>query len=92
MCHLLAVALQFATAQDATKHLGVKGLDAAAQNRGVGRHLFHLLAGIAEGFDKRGGAAGAEKLYAVGVELGEELVESVLVEHGYECGLDFFGC
>ena len=84
LCHLLTVALQISTPEDAAEHLGVERLDASAEDGGVGGEIFYLLAGQAQTDDEVVGAAGGEKGHALGMKCAEEGFESVLVKHGDE--------
>ena len=82
LCHLLAVALKAATAEDSSEHFGVKCLHTSAKYGGVGGDILDLLTGIAEAFNETLGASGRKELYTLCMELGEQFVETVLVEYG----------
>ena len=61
---------------------------AAAQNRGIRRHVLYLLALIAQRFDKLLSTSRTHKLDALVVELLQQLVEAILVEYRHQSGLN----
>ena len=60
-------------------HIAVERLHAAAEDGGIGRHVLHLAAGVAERLDELLRAARGEELYAVFVQFCQKRFEAVLV-------------
>ena len=67
----------------------MKGLHTATQNRWIGRKILNGIAGNTQSFDELLGTACRKQGYTLCMEQLDNLVETILVEHRHECGLDF---
>ena len=92
LLHLLLVALVLATTQNASEHFRMERLHAPSENRRISSHTLHGLAVVAQRLDELLGAACRKEFHALGVQLGEQFVQAVFMEHRYQCSLDFLCC
>ncbi len=89
LLHLTGVNFIVAAGKDAAEHLGVEGLYAAAQNRGVACEVFYLLYLETLACEVVVCAACGEEFCAARGERCGDLVNAVLVEDGYQSSLYF---
>ena len=89
LCHLLLVILEGTATQYSSEDFGMQSLNSAAQYAGVGGDIFHAGTGYAQLFDELLRSACAEQFYTLRMEGAQYFFQSVLVENGYQCTLDF---
>ena len=68
----------------------MQSLHTASQYGGIGGHVLHLGTIIAQTLNEFLGATRGEKLHAFSVQLGQERVQTVLVEYRHQCGTYLF--